>query len=45
VEVGPLDGGLRVVTKGLAPSDRVVVGGMQRAREGSVVRPVDVPME
>lgn len=45
VELGPLDGGLRVVAKGLAPGDRVVVGGMQRAREGSVVRPVDVPME
>ena len=45
VELGPLDGGLRVVTRGLAPGDRVVVGGMQRAREGSVVRPVDVPME
>lgn len=45
VEIGPLDGGLRVVTKGLAADDRVVVGGMQRVREGSVVRPVDVPME
>lgn len=45
VEIGPLDGGLRVVTKGLSPEDRVVVGGMQRAREGSVVHAVDVPME
>jgi RND family efflux transporter MFP subunit len=40
-----LDGGLRVVAAGLAPDDRVVVGGLQRAREGIVVRPAEVAME
>ena len=40
-----LDGGLRVVAAGLEPGDRVVVGGLQRAREGIVVRPTEVAME
>ena len=40
-----LDDGLRVVAKGLAAGDRVVVGGLQRAREGIVVRPTEAPME
>ena len=40
-----LDGGLRVVATGLAPDDRVVVGGLQRAREGIIVRPTEVVME
>lgn len=38
------DGGLRVVA-GLAASDRVVVGGLQRAREGALVRPTEAPMQ
>ncbi|MBN8905502.1 MAG: efflux RND transporter periplasmic adaptor subunit [Rhodospirillales bacterium] len=41
VETGPLvDGGLRVIQKGLAADDRVVVGGMQRAIPGAKVDPV-----
>ena len=40
-----LDDGLRVVAAGLAPGDRVVIGGLQRAREGAVVRPTEVAME
>lgn len=40
-----LDGGLRVIAAGLEPGDRVVVGGLQRAREGIVVRPTEVAME
>ena len=40
-----LDGGLRVVSAGLEPGDRVVVGGLQRAREGIIVRPTEVVME
>jgi multidrug efflux system membrane fusion protein len=34
VEIGPLDNGLRVATSGIAPGDRVVVGGLQRVRPG-----------
>jgi len=40
-----LDGGLRVIAAGLEPGDRVVVGGLQRAGAGIVVRPTEVPME
>jgi len=40
-----LDGDLRVVAKGLVAGDRVVVGGLQRARESVVVRPAEVAME
>lgn len=32
VKLGPLDHGLRVVREGLAPSDRVIVRGLQRVR-------------
>lgn len=34
------DGGMRIVTSGLKPDDRVVVGGIQRATPGSVVKPI-----
>jgi RND family efflux transporter MFP subunit len=40
-----IDGGLRVVADGLAASDRVVIAGLQRAREGAVVRPTEAPMQ
>jgi multidrug efflux system membrane fusion protein len=33
--------GLRVVSKGLKPEDRIVVGGIQRAVPGAVVKPVE----
>ena len=38
------DDGLRVVTTGVAPGDRVVINGMQRARPGSTVNPTEGPM-
>lgn len=38
---GKLDGQLRVITKGLSADDRVVVSGLQRVRDGAVVRPVE----
>lgn len=42
VEVGDLvEGGLRVVKRGLTPEDRVIVAGMQRAVPGSPVTPRD----
>lgn len=34
VRLGPLSDGLRVVRSGLAPADRVIIGGLQRARPG-----------
>jgi RND family efflux transporter MFP subunit len=33
--------GLRIVAKGLKPEDRIVVGGIQRAVPGSIVKPVE----
>lgn len=38
VETGPLVGGLRVIRSGLAPEDRVIIGGVQRARPGQKVQ-------
>jgi multidrug efflux pump subunit AcrA (membrane-fusion protein) len=38
---GKLDGSMRVVAKGLSADDRVVVSGLQRVRDGAVVRPVE----
>lgn len=37
VEVGKLHGGMRVITKGLSPGERVIVNGVQRARPGAKV--------
>ncbi|MBC4016426.1 efflux RND transporter periplasmic adaptor subunit [Siccirubricoccus deserti] len=37
VQLGPLVQGLRVVRSGLAPEDRVIIGGLHRARPGSHV--------
>lgn len=39
VKVGTLHDGLRVVSDGLAPGDRVIVRGVQRARPDIVVEP------
>jgi RND family efflux transporter MFP subunit len=41
VQVGPtVEGGLRVVDDGVGPSDTIVVNGLQRARPGVEVKPV-----
>ena len=37
VEIGPLVDGLRVIRKGVAAEDWVVVAGLQRARPGITV--------
>jgi len=37
VETGPLLGGLRVIRSGITASDRVIIGGIQRARPGQKV--------
>lgn len=38
IEPGPITNGLRVVRSGLAPSDRVIIDGIQRAQAGKPVR-------
>ena len=40
VELGPLEGNARIILKGIGPKDRVIVNGLQRARPGSKVKPV-----
>lgn len=40
VTTGPVEDQLRVITKGLAANDKVVVGAIQRAIAGNVVDPV-----
>jgi RND family efflux transporter MFP subunit len=39
VGVGPLRDGLREITSGLTPTDRVIINGLMRARPGSKVTP------
>ena len=39
VEIGALQDGMRVITNGLKPTDKVIVKGLQRARPGSAVTP------
>ncbi len=39
VELGPLVDGLRVIRKGLAPTDRVIIDGVQLAMPGQTVKP------
>jgi len=41
VEVGDIRGGLRVIRSGLAPSDRVIVGGLLHATPGTKVAAQD----
>jgi multidrug efflux system membrane fusion protein len=45
VEIGPLLDGSRIVRTGLAPSDRIVVDGLQRARPGQKVTAESVKIE
>ena len=40
----PIDG-LRIVTSGLKPGERIVVGGLQRVRPGAMVAPKTVSMD
>ncbi len=43
VEVGVLEGSLRVIEKGIAAGDRVIVSGIQRAIPGQKVSPQSAP--
>ncbi|MGQ3052569.1 MAG: efflux RND transporter periplasmic adaptor subunit [Roseateles sp.] len=45
VTLGANVNGLRVVTSGLKAGERVVVGGVQRVRPGTVLAPKDVAMD
>jgi membrane fusion protein, multidrug efflux system len=45
VTLGAHVNGLRVVTSGLKTGERIVVGGVQRVRPGSVLAPKDVAMD
>ena len=44
IELGPEIDGLRVVERGLAPDDLIVVNGMQHVRPGQAVAPTRVSM-
>ena len=44
VTLGANVDGLRIVTSGLQPEERVIVNGLQRVRPGSLVAPEAVPM-
>ncbi len=44
IELGPKLEGLRIVRKGLAKGEKIVVNGLQRAFPGSTVDPQAVPM-
>ncbi len=43
VELGPLHEGLRIVRKGVSPTDRVIVAGIQRVRPGAKVKAQSAP--
>jgi membrane fusion protein, multidrug efflux system len=45
VDLGPIVDGLRVIRSGLASTDRIVVEGLQRARPGQKVTPVEGKIE
>jgi membrane fusion protein, multidrug efflux system len=45
VELGPMVDGLRIIRSGLAPTDRIVIDGLQRARPGGKVTAQDGKIE
>ena len=45
VRLGAPVNGLRIVTAGLSPGERIVVNGLQRVRPGMPVKPRLVPMQ
>jgi multidrug efflux system membrane fusion protein len=45
IELGPIVDGLRVIRSGLAPTDRIVIDGVQRARPGQKVTAQDGKIE
>jgi multidrug efflux system membrane fusion protein len=45
VSLGPTADGMRIITTGLKPGERIVVNGLQRVRPGAVVAPQMVSMD
>jgi len=45
VKLGVAVNGLRIVTEGLKPNERIVVNGLQRVRPGSLLAPTSVAMD
>jgi multidrug efflux pump subunit AcrA (membrane-fusion protein) len=45
VELGGIHEGLRIVRTGLAPGERVIVAGLQRARPGMTVAPDEIALK
>lgn len=45
VKLGAAVNGLRVVSEGLQPGERIVVGGLQRVRPGALLAPREVAMD
>jgi hypothetical protein len=45
IELGPMVEGLRIIKSGLAPTDRIVIDGLQRARPGQKVTAQDGKIE
>jgi membrane fusion protein (multidrug efflux system) len=43
VEVGPSNGQLRIINSGVAVGERVVIEGLQHARDGAAVNPQSLP--
>jgi len=44
VTLGGINDGLRIITSGLKPSERIVVNGVQRTKPEEIVQPTDVKM-
>ncbi len=44
VEIGPLDGDMRIITGGLEKDEKIAVSGIQLLRPGMPIQPIDVPM-
>ena len=45
VKLGAAANGLRIVTEGLKPNERIVVNGLQRVRPGALLAPTSVAMD
>ena len=45
IKVGPREGTLWVIEEGLNPGERVIVEGLQRVADGTVVNPKPAPAD
>jgi len=45
IELGPMDGGLRVIRKGIGAEDWIILRGQQRVRPGQKIIPKRVPLK